>query len=173
MQQPFTICIVVWGSWKSKLWSPNSEAHILASSKHIHQPLSEIIRERSPCAVLPTQWSYRFDWRNQAKAAFIQFSLCVEQGILYIRNWSRALWICSKLGSSSLFKLNRPARRFLLVFRVQWAVSTASISKQSLTALTNVNLQWPLNLDAAIFPFLDYCIKLLIEAQEPRMWLSN
>lgn len=78
MHKPFTICIVVWGSWERA-------THTLPNSKHIQQPLSQIIRERSPCAVRRQQWSHHLDWRNQANTAFVLFSLCVEQGNLCMR----------------------------------------------------------------------------------------
>lgn len=107
------------------------------------------------------------------------FRCAFEQGILYVQyictyitgvgpygyaaRWGRLR--CS--GSTELSDLFYSS----VESSEQWAMSSEQwaqrrFQSKSLTPWLICNYPWILN--AAIFPFLDYCIKLLIEAQEPR-----
>lgn len=74
------------------------------------------------------------------------------------------------MGFSSFFKLNRPTKRFLPIFsRSEHSVD----SNQSLTAGddpqgSSLSPFWTI-----AFELSASCLGLLIEAQEPRMWLRS
>lgn len=160
MQKPFAICIVVWGIVKIALRVQNTS----------NNPFLELnnLCERSPCAVRRQQWSDCLDWRNPSKkTVFIQFSLCVEQGILlsYVSEPYAARWGFPHSSSST----DLPSA----FYQSSVAVSTAVDSNQSLTAGddpqgSSLSPFWTI-----AFELSASCLGLLIEAQEPRMWLRT